>query len=427
MVASSTFGPIGEHFKTFGLDQSESSWFGELVRCLPRLSATAVAVAAALAFAPAPVGHATSVAARSATRWTTQAGAEDGLSRLLSLRIPGVVAAGGKLYLDGRAHFFTGVNAYSATTDWTVNYGCGSMFPSLDTLFNALPAGSLVRTWAFQALGYNKFTHKIDFGAIDRLVDAARSHHDYLILALSDQAGTCDDGHFHDAAWYAGGYKQTYNDDGRGFATTMSYLRWVKTVAARYKNNRTVAVFEPVNEPEASNCDAGLTGGSCYGHNTCPSNATAVLRSFFDTIGKAIKTIDPRALVSTGVIGGSQCGIAGSGFSTVSASRYVDITTMHDYGDATTAASAGLLNRLRQARTLGKAFLVDEVGIEATTSGAGCMTLPQRAAAFVAKAKAARNGGADGYVPWNFELAPAGDCSLAIAAGDPALPALSAL
>ena len=380
-----------------------------------------------MAFAPVPAGQATPVSPQTTSRWTSQAGGEDGLSRLLSLQIPGVVEAGGKLYLDGRLHFFTGVNAYSATTDWTVNYGCGSMFPTLDTLFNALPPGSLVRTWAFQALGYNKFTHKIDFGGIDRLVNAARAHHDYLILALSDQAGTCDDGHFHNAAWYAGGYRQTYNDDGRGYATTMSYLRWVKTVAARYKNDRTVAVFEPVNEPEASKCTAGLTGGSCYGHNTCPSNATAVLRSFFNTIGKTIKTIDPRVLVSTGVIGGSQCGVTGSGYSTLSASRYVDITTMHDYGDPSTAASAALLARLRQARALGKAFLVDEVGIEATTSGVGCMTLPQRAAAFVAKAKAARKAGADGYVPWNFGLAPAGDCSLTIAAGDPALADLSAL
>jgi mannan endo-1,4-beta-mannosidase len=386
------------------------------VRYVLRGSAAIVVVLAAIPWWVTPAAHA---AARS--QQTQQAGAAHGLQQLLSPRIPGVAEAGGKLYLNGTQHFFSGINAYSATTDWSVNWGCGTMLPDLNTLFDAVPAGSLVRTWAFQALGFNKLTHKTDFSAIDRVVAAAKAHHDYLVFALSDQAGTCDDGHFHNAAWYAGGYNRTYDDNGRGYATTMSYLKWVKTVVTRYKGNHTVAIYEPVNEPEASNCNAGLTGSACFGHNTCPSNATSVLRTFFDTVGRAIKTISPSALVSTGVIGGTQCGIAGTGFRTVSASKYVDITTFHDYTAAKPAMPSTLLARIRLAAGLSKSFLFDEAGINGTTSGSGCASLANRAAAFVAKAKAAHKAGADGYVPWNFAPTPSATCSYDIAPGDPML------
>lgn len=380
-----------------------------------------VAFLAALTLTPVAVGH----AASHGSQVTQQAAGNNSLGRLLSPRIPGVAEAGGKLYLNGAQHFFTGINAYSATTDWSVNRGCGTMLPDLNTLFDAVPAGSLVRTWAFQALGFNKVTHTTDFSAIDRVVAAAKAHHDYLVFALSDQAGTCDDGHFHDAAWYAGGYTRTYDDNGRGFATAMSYLKWVKTVVARYKNNHTVAIYEPVNEPEASNCNAGLTGSACFGHNTCPSNATTVLRSFFDTVGRAIKAINPSALVSTGVIGGTQCGIAGPGFRTVTASKYVDIATFHDYTPAQPAMPSALLTRITQAAGLAKSFLVDEAGIDAATTGAGCDTLADRASAFAAKIKAARKAGADGYVPWNFTPAPSATCSYDIGPGDPTLAGLT--
>jgi len=337
--------------------------------------------------------------------------------------LPGVAEVGGQLLLNGRPHFFTGINAYNATTDWSVNYGCGSMIDNLDTLFSALPAHSLVRTWAFQALGFNnRTTHKIDFAAIDRVVDAAKAHHDYLILALSDQAGTCDDWHFHDAAWYAGGYRRSYNDDGRGLATSMSYVQWVKTVVRRYRHSRTVAIYEPVNEPEASNCAPGLHGGHCYGHNTCTRGATRVLRTFFDRIGGVIKRIDPRALVSSGTLGGTQCGVAGNGFRRINASPHVDIATLHDYGYPTIASTGGLLDRSAQAAALGKVFLVEESGIDASVSGVGCMTPAARATAFAAKERAARRVGADGYLPWMFGLAPSSSCSSGIAPGDPLLP-----
>jgi mannan endo-1,4-beta-mannosidase len=359
----------------------------------------AAAVVAVLAALPGPV-------ARAAER--ASATADGGLATLLAVPLPGVAAIDGGLLLDGRPHFFTGINAYNATTDWPVNHGCGSMIDNLDTLFGALPKHSLVRTWAFRALGYNTFTHKTDFTAIDRAVDAARAHHDFLILTLSEQAGTCDDEQFHDAAWYAGGYRT-------------GYLHWVKSVVRRYRTSRTVAIYEPVNEPEASNCLPGFSGGHCYGHNTCPARATHVLRGFFDTVGGVIKRLDPRALVSTGTLGGTQCGVAGDGFRRINASPLVDITTLHDYGYPTIAATGGLLERSAQATALDKVFLVEEAGIDASLSGAGCLTLAARADAFAAKERAARRVGADGYLPWMYGIAPSSSCSPGIASGDPLL------
>ena len=343
-----------------------------------------------------------------------------GLLRLLH-PIPGVAEAHGSLYLNGIRHYFTGVNAYNATSYWVVNNGCGPMVEDLNTLFGSVPPNSLIRTWAFQALGHNKFNNTVDFTPIDRVVAAAKAHHDYLILTLSEQAGVCDDGHWHDKAWYAGGYLKTFDDNHLGFSLKMNYLQWVKRVAARYKGNRTVAVFEPVNEPEATACDSGYYGHDCYGHTHCQSGATAALVNFFDRIGGVIKRNDPGVLVSTGVVGGTQCGVDGTGFDQITADKNVDIATFHDYGSSTPTLPAMLASRLAETNRLGKALLVEESGMYASAAGIGCPTLAQRAADFAAKSQAAKHAGADGYLPWQWWPTPSAGCSLEIAPGDPTL------
>jgi hypothetical protein len=110
---------------------------------------------------------------------------------------------------------------------------------------------------------------------------------------------------------------------------------------------------------------------------------------------------------------------------TVSASKYVDIATFHDYTPPKPAMPNSLLARIGQAAALGKAFLVDEAGIDATTTGAACATLAGRDAAFTAKAKAARRAGDDGYLPWTFAPTPSATCSYDIAPGDPMLAGLT--
>ena len=336
----------------------------------------------------------------------------------------GVTVSGSQLLLDGQDHYFAGINAYDATSDWHVNNTCGPTIDDLDTLFSKLPRGSLVRTWAFQALGFNKYTKQIDFSAIDRVVQAAAARGDYLLLTLSEQAGVCDDGHWHDKSWYDGGYLHTYNDSGLGYALTMNYLDWVKTVVTRYRADPTVAVYEPVNEPEAANCSTGYTGHACYGHTTCPVGATDSLRKFFDTVGSAIKHIEPSALVAMGTVGGNECGVAGTGFDTIAQSPGVDIATYHDYSAATTTLSRQLSARLSEMQSRQKPLVVEESGINAASSGGSCISLDDHASAFEAKSGAAKQAGADGYLPWNWWPTSSSECSLTVGPGDPALNAL---
>jgi hypothetical protein len=259
---------------------------------------------------------------------------------------------------------------------------------------------------------------------MDRVAAAAAAAGDHLILTLSDQAGRCDDGHWHGQAWYDGGYQRAYDDNGRGLAQSMSYLDWVKAVVSRYAADDAVAVFEPVNEPEASDCQAGFSGSGCYGHTTCPAGAAGSLRSFFDKVGSTIKGIDPGALVSAGVAGQSECGVAGAGFDTILASADVDIATYHDYSSPSTTMPAALSSRIATAQQLGKPLLVEESGMSASAAGAGCPTLDQRANDFKAKSSAAKRAGADGYLPWNWWASAGAGCSMTIAPGDPALSAL---
>ncbi len=140
-----------------------------------------------------------------------------------------VQAAGVHLTLNGSNYHFTGVNAYEAATDWGVNAGCGPQLSNaqLNQLFSSLPPNSMVRFWAFQgAMATNISTHQLDWAPLDRIFAAAAAHGQRLIVAITDQAGTCDGGHWQDPSWYLGGFRQVFNDpstsDGRGL-TPLSY------------------------------------------------------------------------------------------------------------------------------------------------------------------------------------------------------------
>src|SRR5206468_1778497 len=139
-----------------------------------------------------------------------------------------------------------------------------------------------------------------DLSPLDRVVNAAAAHNQKLIMVFSGQSGTCDDGHWKDTAWYSGGYKQSYNDDGRGLAS-LPYLDYVKLVVSHFKDNPAIGMWEPVSEPEVTNCAAGYKADGCYGHTTCSETVAAqTLRSFFDSIGSQIKSIDPNHLIESG-------------------------------------------------------------------------------------------------------------------------------
>ena len=334
----------------------------------------------------------------------------------------GVTRDGTRLLLDGLPWRFTGVNDYGAATDYGVNWGCGAPTTDLDTMFASLRPHSVVRFWAFQAQAWNNkaVPQHLDFTGIDRVVRAAERHHQLLILTLSDQSGTCDDGTWHDPRWYDGGFRTRRDDDGRGLSDR-SYLDYVRTVVYRYRDSPAVAFWEPVNEAEASTC-TGATGHACFDSSkrSCPHDAVLSLRGFFDAIGPVIRQLDPRHLISAGVSGGYVCGLAAGDSRIVADSPYVDLMTFHDYSDPADARSGGLEERVQQATEEGKPIAVEEAGI---TAGQGCLSPGARAAAFDVKLRHAFTVGAVGYVPWWYSESPSA-CGQDFGPDDPLLTVL---
>jgi hypothetical protein len=173
-------------------------------------------------------------------------------------------------------------------------------------------------------------------------------------------------------------------------------------LVARYKNSSALGMWELINEPEM----------------TC-GNASK-LKTFFDTVGGALKSIDPNHLLEMGVIGGNQCSLVASDYATVLSSPAIDVATFHDYGDETSPmpypGTSGLAARITQAFAVNKPIIVGEAGFfgnDTTT----CQTTAQRKSLFQAKMMAAFTAGVSGYMPWNWGLANT-TCTYDIAPGD---------
>ncbi|MDT7545571.1 MAG: mannan endo,4-beta-mannosidase [Actinomycetota bacterium] len=341
-----------------------------------------------------------------------------------------ITRSGSTLMLHGHAYRFTGVNAYELGTYWSVNAGCGQQLSDvqLDAFFAGLRPDSVVRFWAFQAQGVNKATHKIDFTGLDRVFRAAERHGQRLLPVLGNQDGSCDDGHWRDAAWYSGAYTKKFNDDRRGL-NVLPYSSWVSSVVTRYRSSPALGMWEPLNEPEAANCAAGFLGNACYAHKICPATAATTLRLFFNSVGAQIKRLDPTHLIASGVIGGSQCGINQGDFSTVHGSSYLDVATYHDYGNDAVAvpgdAWTGMLVRLDQARALSKPLITEEVGIvSASDSASGCTSRDARAALLTDKLTAQLSAGSRGFLVWNLTPQSTAGCTYDLDATDPMMSVL---
>jgi hypothetical protein len=339
-------------------------------------------------------------------------------------------AVGTRLVLHGSTYRFTGVNAYELGTLWGTDAGCGAMASDgqLDRLFASLPADSLVRTWAFQgSMATDVHTRQLDWGPLDRVFAAAAAHAQRLIVVVTDQGGTCDNGHWQDPSWYASGFQQVYDDpsttDGHGL-TPLSYWSYLQALVARYGSSPALGMWEPVSEAEASTCRTADEPTSCSGHQTCPDEtaAAAALRHFFDVVGGEIHALDPTRLVESGLLGGGQCGTQGGDYAYVSASPGIDVLSYHDYYGALPLGGDqwnGIGVRLAQAAAMGKPIIAGEVGIVA--GGSGCPSLEQRAAALAAKKWAQEAAGASGLLAWNWVPLASAGCAYDVGPGDPLL------
>jgi hypothetical protein len=346
------------------------------------------------------------------------------------------IGASGKLLeIGGRPTKFSGVNAYEIATDWGTNAGCGGMETpaQIDSLFSSLGQGAMVRFWAFQGtLATNYTSHVLDWAPIDQVFYLAAKDHVYLVPTITDQAGTCDGGHWQDPSWYAGGYRDIFNSstnsDGRGL-TPLSYWDYMQAIVSRYKNSPALGMWEPISEAEASTCAPIFEPSNCSGHQSCPSESIAAsdLLSFFNVVGGKIHALDPRHLVEAGFLGGGQCGTAGSDFQSVGASAGINVLSVHDYYGSISIGGDqwnGLAVRFAQAAALKKPIITGEAGIVAGIGDPACESLAQRSSDMAAKMSAQYAAGSSAFLVWDWMLDPLGPCSYNTGTGDPLMVTL---
>lgn len=328
-----------------------------------------------------------------------------------------VKASGRWLTLNGAPYRFTGVNVYQLTTDYAINYGCGenNTAADVDALFASLRPNSMVRVWAFQQLAWNQNTGTRDFATFDRVVAAAERANQKVIMVLGDQWAGCGEP-FKTEDWYAGGFRYPATDGTSIGATTNSlpYLNYVQEIVTRYANSPAVGMWEPVNEPAASP----------YAGGPCSSTAATSLRSFFDAVGAEIHRIDPNHLVSSGIQGSGQCGSQNGDYQTLHESAGIDVGSVHDWWTDLSPMPGdqwnGMQVRIDQMAAVNKPLFVGEVGMNASDTVSGYMTLAQRRDKIKAKMDAQLPAGVVGIIPW-FRSKAVGEKNHNIADGDPTL------
>ncbi|GAB35558.1 hypothetical protein [Gordonia otitidis] len=312
------------------------------------------------------------------------------------------------LMLDGRTWFPAGFNSYQLGTDWALNAGCGAQV-DLDEYFAKLPPRALTRFNLFSAFLVDK-VGKNNYSRLDAIFAAAKRHNQMILPVLTGSSGACEDEKFKERSWYQNGWQKTE------IAAGMTFADWLSTAVARWHDEPTLAGWEPVGEPEASNC--GPTG-CAWQTRTCPPNGAAVLRAFFDDVGARIRAIDDRHPIFAGFVGGDQCGLTGSEYARVAASPGLDVLDYHDYsaGGAVAPGGSDLPARLAQARHLDKPLVVNEVGIDAGS----CLPLDTRAKQFGTLYETYRSAGVAGALLWAFVPDPRpAECTFDIGFDDPA-------
>jgi cellulase (glycosyl hydrolase family 5) len=319
--------------------------------------------------------------------------------RLTAVRLPGgVVLRGTSLFLQGKPWQFTGINAPEAATDYAINGGCGAGINVL-AYFDSLPRDSVVRVDFDQdettAVGPGLSATAVhrDWSGLDQVVQAAdrSATHVRLIAYLGMEGGVCDGGIFKTDEWYKSGYIRSY-------PARSSYWTYLQQVVSRYAGNPAILMWEPMSEPEASDCAPGYSGSDCYSHKSCPTDATTTLVNWFDRVGAKVHALDPGTLVETGELTSAQCGWSGGGELRIDEAAGVDVASYHDYG-SDSAMPAGLAAAIADAKLAGKPLVVGEVGVPA---GETCpvSALPRRGTELWAKLHAAMAAGAAGWLPW---------------------------
>lgn len=335
---------------------------------------------------------------------------------------PFLTTDGTKLIEKGLPYTFVGYNIYQIASLSGHNATCGGNVDNIKAFFSVLRPNSVIRFWAWQgSMAINPVTKELDWSGIDRVLTTAKKYKQKVILSLGTQSGTCDDGKWKDSTWYQGGYKNVYNSSG---LTPLSYWDYIQKIVKRYKNSQALAMWELINEPEASDC-VNYTGVNCYQHQLCPDHkkAALILRKFFDTVGGKIKSIDPNHIIESGLIGTGQCGSDNQYYAYVNQSPAIDVASYHDYNDVNSPMPGdqwnGLAVRLNQMKSINKPLIIGEDGILAQKLGGSCLTLEERKDKIKAKMDSMFKAGIAGFLLWNLSTIPDTICNYDISGDDP--------
>lgn len=315
---------------------------------------------------------------------------------------------GRQFTVGGEPFRFTGYNLYDAAA--SDRYSCrpsSRIAPEdLEDQFRWLhdEAGvTVVRFWAYQP--YTDGGR--DFSAVDRVVDAARATGIRLIPVLEDGPGDCSTGEADvslaeadDGKWFSSGYREPYG------SAELSYRDYVRVVAEHYRDEPVILAWMLVNEAETAERD---------------QQGRSALVSFAGDVAGVVHSVDPHHLVTLGTQGNGAPGASGADFREVYNQADLDFTEVHDWGrygaddeampgaapDGTLPAadSEQCASRTAQiacsfaiAAEIEKPIVVGEVGIAAVdAAGRG-----RRAELVRAKARAAFDAGAAGYLVWHY-------------------------
>lgn len=314
----------------------------------------------------------------------------------------------GQFVLNGRPFRFVGANLYNAAGDPAI-FQCGPRMAApdeqLDHWFRRARedyGGRVIRFWAFQSYTAGG----TDWRGLDRVMRLAREHDLRVIPVLENQWPDCTEGDAKADSWYAGGYMRPYG----GYP--LSYKEYVRRVVSRYRDEPAVFAWMLLNEAES----ATPRGDA----NTTP------LYDFARDMSAYVKSLDANHLVTLGVVGGGQAGIAGEDYARLHVLPTIDFLEYHDYQAEYEALPGSpdappdtLASAIATAARLGKPLLVGEAGITTCrpVNGSEVVSPRLRAQIFDAKLGAFFAAGGAGYLVWAWD--PASACEHDFTAGDP--------
>ena len=258
-----------------------------------------------------------------------------------------ITTSGTNMMLSGKVFKFIGFDFIPVGDCWS---GTNMTTAQMDTFFSLLPKNSVARFTAPQ--------DPTDSPAlVESVVAAADKYGQHVIITLNDtnSDNQCDPLDVN--SQYGSGKSVAYYTSQAQAGS--QYMNWVKSVVTPLAKDPGVAVWEVANEPDHS-------GSTIYNGLT-----VAQLDTFLGNAATYVRSLDSNHLIGVapadiGDMGGE------SNYETIL--KNMNVIDDHDYswqnGQGEVDAEVPTLEAMSKATN--KPWMMDEVGVPASLSGAGC-------------------------------------------------------